>query len=382
MNGNTEGQALREAWLKGQGVNPLPVGLIHSEDDMARVDVQKVAEGYELSAYARSGYEGFEVLRHVLRTAGKQLSDHSSLLDFAGGYGRILRYLPALLPANQIWASDVLSSAVSFVKTTFGVNGFNSATEPADLIIPRKFDVIWVASLFSHLPRETFAEFLAKLYRALKPDGLLVFSTHTPFALAEAERDLSGFTFKRASESRILDLGDYGSTFVEPALVREICAQVGVAHTYGLERELWGIQDLYVVSPSAWPALQQWQPASIAKGQFVRAEVSDTGHAWVGGYLRVPVHETPIQEVSLVLGENVPTNRKTASLRAVEDEIGSAAGGDQCRQIDWYTEGPMPALLNRREPLCAIARLKSGAEWCFDATWLGKLADSKRTGAT
>ncbi|MFT5284232.1 MAG: 2-polyprenyl-3-methyl-5-hydroxy-6-metoxy-1,4-benzoquinol methylase [Planctomycetota bacterium] len=372
MNDLDGAPALREAWLKAQGVSPLPVDLVHPNDDMARADVQKVPDGFELTAYARSGYEGFEVLRHVLRTAGKQLSSSSSLLDFAGGYGRILRYMPALLPVENIWCSDVLRPAVAFAQDTFGVNAFDSQTAPEDLVLPRKFDVIWVASLFSHLPRSSFAKFLARLYEALEPDGLLVFSTHTPEVLPEAERDASGFTFVCASESHVLDLGDYGSTFVDSTLVREICTEVGVANTYALERELWNIQDVYVVSPSAQPGLDNWSPAPIANGVILKAEVSETGHAWVGGYVRVPAHEAPVEEVALVLGENLAANRKTTILRPLDVALQLTEGGERFTQIDWYTEGPMPELLERSETLCAIVRLKSGAEWCFDATWLGR----------
>ena len=267
---------------------------------------------------------------------------------------------------------QMLARMTTSAGSTFGVNAFESQTAPEDLVLPRKFDVIWVASLFSHLPRTSFTQFLARLYEALEPDGLLIFSTHTPEVLAAEERDASGFTFVRASESHVLDLGDYGSTFVEPTLVRELCAEVGIAHTYGLERELWNIQDVYVVSPSAQPGLNDWSAAPIANGTILKADVSETGHAWVGGYVRVPAHEAPIQEVALVLGENLPVNRKSTILRPLEEQLQLTEGGERFTQIDWYTEGPMPELLNRRETLCAIARLRSGAEWCFDATWLGR----------
>ena len=37
-------------------------------------------------------------------------------------------------------------------------------------------------------------------------------------------------------------------------------------------------------------------------------------------------------------------------------------------------EGPTPELLATSQPLAAVAELASGAEWCFDVTWLGREA--------
>jgi len=372
MGGSTNAEALREAWFQAQRVTKTGVGTVHASDDMARPDVQMVEPGYELAHYAKSGYEGFEVLCHALRAAGRELSEVASLLDFAGGYGRITRLFAAELAPERIWASDVLEPAVAFARATFGVHGFDSKTAPEDLELPRKFEVIWVASLFSHLPRETFVGFLSKLYHALEPNGLLVFSAHTPEVLAKEARDASGFTFQRSSESHVLDFGDYGSTHVEPALVRELCREAGVAHVYGRERELWRIQDLYIASPTAQPGLEAWQPAPVAHGTIMKADVSEEGHAWIGGHVRVPAHEAPIRGVTLVLGENVAANRKSAAIRPLDESLPTTEGGAHFVQTDWYLEGPVPELLQVRKPLSAVAELKSGSEWCFDVTWLGR----------
>ena len=372
MSGSADAEALRETWFQAQGVSKTGIGAVHASDDMARPDVQMVEPGYELAHYAKSGFEGFEVLRHALRASGRELSEASSLLDFAGGYGRILRLFATELEPEKIWASDVLEPAVAFAQETFGVHGFKSTTAPEDLELPRRFEVIWVASLFSHLPRETFVGFLSKLYNALEPNGLLVFSTHTPEVLAEEGQDASGFTFQLSSESHVLDFGDYGSTFVEPSLVRELCREAEVAHVYGRERELWRIQDLYIASPTEQPGLEAWQPAPVAHGTIMKASVSEEGHAWIGGHVRVPKHEAPIRGVTLILGENVEANRKSAAIRPLEGSLPISEGGERFFQADWYLEGPVPELLETRKPLSAVATLRSGAEWCFDVTWLGR----------
>ena len=380
-------EVLRAAWLEAlrvAGPSSLdPTGLelaVHPDDDMARVDVQKVEPGRELAAYARSGHEGLACLENVLAAAGRSLGDTGALLDFAGGYGRILRWFVRALAPERIWSSDVLAPAVEFARATFGVHGFDSATDPAELRLPRRFDVIWVASLFSHLPRATFVPFLRALHEALEPGGLLVFSTHSPELLDPERRDTSGFTFVRASESHVLDLGDYGSTFVEPEVLHELAREAGVAHLAGLERELWRIQDVYVASNEPVPGLVDWRPAPIAHGSILEASVSrlNGGHARIHGFVRVPVAYAPVTAVELRLGpgdaggEGDPRVEPCAH-RPYDRALPQDVGGARFRQTDWLLEGPAPELLDTRAPLCVTARFGDGRAYPFESAWFGAI---------
>ncbi|MEE4297661.1 MAG: class I SAM-dependent methyltransferase, partial [Wenzhouxiangella sp.] len=78
--------------------------------------------------------------------------DDLKVLDFACGYGRLLRFLIHRLSADQIWAAEIQSDAVDYVSEHFGVHGLQSSAEPENFNPNQRFDVIWVASLFSHLP--------------------------------------------------------------------------------------------------------------------------------------------------------------------------------------------------------------------------------------
>ena len=79
----------------------------------------------------------------------------------------------------------------------------------------RRFDVIFVASLFSHLPERRFVPWLRWLYRRLAPGGVLVVSTHGPESLLPGRAlPAGGFHFETLSESRRLTGDEYGSTWV------------------------------------------------------------------------------------------------------------------------------------------------------------------------
>lgn len=60
----------------------------------------------------------------------------------------------------------------------FGVSGFYLAGAPKDLDVAERFNVICVASLFSHLPLTLWEDWLEKLHSMLAAGGLLIFSTH------------------------------------------------------------------------------------------------------------------------------------------------------------------------------------------------------------
>ena len=157
-------------------------------------------EGRHFYCY-KSGYDAFRSLEHVLTSAGRSFSELGSVLELACGHGRVTGFLAREIPARQIWCSDILTGAVDFVTDTFGVRGINSARKPADLVFDRTFDLIFVASLFSHLPRRRFLGWLKALHKGLSPNGLLVFSTHGASRFPQIKMHRSGFTFVPLSES-------------------------------------------------------------------------------------------------------------------------------------------------------------------------------------
>ena len=76
------------------------------------------------------------------------------------------------------------------------------------------FDLIYVGSLYSHLPRERFEAYLRRMFDALAPQGLLIFTTHGDAVEPGIPKEPGGFTFVPSSESERLDTQEYGSSFV------------------------------------------------------------------------------------------------------------------------------------------------------------------------
>jgi SAM-dependent methyltransferase len=171
-------------------------------------------------------------------------------LEIACGYGRLTRFLVQEIPGERLRISDIYSRAVAFQRQQFFVNGFDSVTEPGALICEQRFDLIFVVSLFTHLPERRFEQWLAKLYSLLTPRGLLVFSVHGEHLAGGVPIPPSGLLFKPTSESGSLEVAENGVSYVTEAFVREMLGRArGVNGSYlRLLSALCRAQDVYLVS--------------------------------------------------------------------------------------------------------------------------------------
>ena len=143
---------------------------ISSNDGMVAGDVEH---------YFSAGRSAMLNIKWALSCALKDSSPPRRILDFPCGHGRVLRYLRAEFPQAEITACDLLRDGVDFSAANFGAIPVYSDKDPARIGLPRNaFDLIWVGSLFTHFDAARWAVFLVFLRDLLRPDGVLVFSTH------------------------------------------------------------------------------------------------------------------------------------------------------------------------------------------------------------
>lgn len=221
---------------------------VHPEDEMFRFIrdfwswrfhvVPMKAQSDAMRTYLTSGDLMMRDLEAALRDHGRALPQLGSFLEFASGYGRFTRFLVRRLDPGKVTVSDINHSAVDFARTTFGVSGFNSTERAGDLAHSQQYEVIFVASLFSHLAIEHWSAWLQRLFEMLAPGGLLIFSTHGPYArdviFGEHWRDrleakAEGFSFLPTNETDgRLAAEYYGSAFVTEAYVADEVAGRGL----------------------------------------------------------------------------------------------------------------------------------------------------------
>jgi SAM-dependent methyltransferase len=173
------------------------------------------------------------------------------VLDFACGFGRLIRFLGSGERAVQLAVSEIQDDALHFVAGEFGVEVLPSSMDPESFDPGRRFDFIWVASLFSHLPAGLFQRWLARLHALLTPEGVLCFSVHDEALVPPGDAmPAGGLLFKPQSENADLDAQAYGTTYVTEAYVRAAVERVaGSGHPcQRIRKGLAHEQDLYAVA--------------------------------------------------------------------------------------------------------------------------------------
>ena len=181
-----------------------------------------------------------------------------SFLDFACGYGRALRHFRAAFPDARLVACDISTDAVDFCAQEFGAVPVYSQEDPNAIELPGPFDVIWVGSLFSHVPAPRWIEFLDLLASVLSEDGLLVFtvqgrnvrrqllSGELGWSLTEADTEqiVRGYDETGFGYADWTGASGYGTSLNRPSWVtRQIEDRPGL-RLVGYREIGWGRQDV------------------------------------------------------------------------------------------------------------------------------------------
>lgn len=152
------------------GLEDLPVDQTISPNDlMYRTDP---------TYYFHWASEGLRSVVGPMAMAGPDRSAPRRILDLPCGHGRVLRALRAAFPDAEVVACDLDREAVDFCATTFGATPVYSADDPASIVLPGTFDLIWCGSLLTHLDAPQWPGFVRLFADALTEGGIVVFTTH------------------------------------------------------------------------------------------------------------------------------------------------------------------------------------------------------------
>ncbi len=224
---------------------------ISEADDIYRFFAAHPSSLNPIRDYLADGWRTLAELVLLLEQAGHPLLQARSFLEFASGHGRFTRHLVKALGAQRVVVSDVVADAVTFARDAFGVEGFVSAAVPEDVRWERQHDVVFVLSLFSHLPPATWSRWLRRLYGMVAPGGVLVFTTHGAEAVRKqgVALDAEGYFFTPSSESSAIDGQEYGTAFTSEAYVRARIAEhlPGARLLQFSPQHFWHHQDAYVL---------------------------------------------------------------------------------------------------------------------------------------
>jgi SAM-dependent methyltransferase len=321
--------------------------------------------------YLRQGARAAATVLHVARHCFGDRAGGLQVLDFASGFGRVTRHLAGLFGPGNVWASDLQPGSMAFCRDRLGVNVLPSAPRPDGLAIAERFDLVVVASLFSHLPREAFGPWLAALARLLRPGGVLAFSVHGQDMVDPALFPADGHLFVAESESRVLDVADYGTAYVSDAFVRQAIAEAfgAAAEVRLLHKGLCGAQDLYVASadPARGVALLPDQ-GSLA-GYVDRCTLSEAGQLRISGWAG-SLDPADVADTIHVVLDGVPLAR--CAIRLERPDVAAVLGKPHLRASGFLLELGLPPPHADGRILEVMSRSRNGAE---DQLLLAPLAD-------
>ncbi|MEB3277332.1 MAG: methyltransferase domain-containing protein [Lyngbya sp.] len=272
-----------------------------------------------LVSYYCLGRTLLDSIRQIINVYFGSFERISSFLDFACGYGRLMRFLVQEMPTEKIWASDIYAEAVKFQTEYFGVHGIVSSPNPEDYQVEQKFDCVYAGSFFSHMPPRTFGGWMQKLYDLLNSQGLLIFSVLDEEMLPPSTpMSPEGILFSsESSESQFLDRNDYGTTYVTETFIRELIDKISQnrAKIYRIKKGLSNYQDLYLVTPQANPDFTHLNFNYYPEGYLDDCRITPSGEIQLEGWARDSNPDGCIETIQILVNNQVIQQCKPARER-------------------------------------------------------------------
>ena len=283
---------------------------IHPADEMYLYSLSSLKGSRPCAAtlYYSKGWQIFQTVRNVAGWHFGGLAEVDSLLDFAGGHGRVTRFLIGELDPGRICISEIHADAVAFQREYFGVEGLLSASGPLDFSCGRRFAFVVASSFFSHLPRVSFQEWMATLLRCVDRQGVFLFSTLGTELLSDEPRERPDeVLFLQESETNRLDKEAYGTTYVTEGFVRETVRQVAKESwaVARFPRGLCGLQDVYVVAARDAGSAADFQPTFFPWGDVDLYQLRADGTLRIAGWVNTLEQAPPVRKVGFLVNHRL-----------------------------------------------------------------------------
>jgi SAM-dependent methyltransferase len=159
------------AWLGAESVGK--TGLVGMQPPE---DIHVMARG---PLAAAGGLYEADLIVDALTSAGVDIADLRSGLDFGCSSGRVVRVLGAAYPNIHWHGCDPNSPAIDWAKENLpGIDFFVNGDAPPLPLADGSLELVYAISIWSHFAPELGLRWFEEMHRLLRPEGHLVCTTH------------------------------------------------------------------------------------------------------------------------------------------------------------------------------------------------------------
>jgi SAM-dependent methyltransferase len=130
-----------------------------------------------------SGKMTGEIYEAALASLGRSLAEFRDVLDFGCGVGRVLRWLPGLMPDARLAGAEIDEAAIAWLRDHYPEVEIAAITNhglPPLSFADGRFDLVLAYSVFTHLDVSYQDAWLEELKRVVRRGGLLLLSISGP----------------------------------------------------------------------------------------------------------------------------------------------------------------------------------------------------------
>jgi len=128
----------------------------------------------------------------ALMSAGMDMTDVKSALDFGCSSGRVLSVLRAAYPQTSWHGCDPNEPAIAWATENLpGIEFFVNGNEPPLPLADGSLDLVYAISIWSHFAPELGLRWFQEMHRLIRPGGHLVCTTHGLTSVAHESRGRS-----------------------------------------------------------------------------------------------------------------------------------------------------------------------------------------------
>jgi SAM-dependent methyltransferase len=145
---------------------------------MPEVSMQENFTGHSGDSTLREGFDAYKIFKKCYETHVGPIGSCRAVLDFGCGWGRIIRFFLKDIEPEKLLGIDHSEEVIRASRDTNKWCKFTLIEPYAPTSLSKEtFDLIYLYSVFSHLPEEMHWAWLKEFHRLLRPGGMLIATT-------------------------------------------------------------------------------------------------------------------------------------------------------------------------------------------------------------